>query len=93
MKIKNTIEKYWYIFLVVIILFTLFTPKEPTITSEVILNLHELNSTYELENPSKIKLNVTISKENIITGSVVLAPNSSIKIEEKNFKAIGEEYE
>ena len=93
MKLKLAIERYWYIFLVIIILFILFFPKEPTITSAVILNLHDLNGTYELENPSKIKINTTISTSNIITGSVILEPNSSLKIYDENFIAIGEEYE
>jgi len=93
MKIIKTIEKYWYIFIVIIILFILLFSSEPTVTSEVILNLHELNSSYELENPSKVKVNVTISQENQITGSVILDPDSSIQIKEENFEALGEEYE
>ena len=92
MKIK-TIEKYWYIFLVILVLITIFFLQEKTPTSQVILNLHNLNSSYELENPSKIKINITISEENKITGSIVLNPNSSAIIEQKNFMALGEEYE
>ena len=90
---KQRKEKNWYIFLIIIILFTLLTLKEPTITSEVILNLHNLNSSYELENPSKIKINATISKDNKITGSVILDPNSSTNIHQENFQVIGEEYD
>ena len=78
---------------VIIILFILLFSKEPSITSEVMLNLHDLNSSYELENPSKIKINATITKDNLITGSAILNPNSSLKIFDRNFVAIGEEYE
>ena len=93
MKLKQAIERYWYIFLVLIILFTLFFQTKPEITSEVILDLHNLNGSYELENPSKIKINTTISENNLITGSVILEPNSSLKLLDKDFIAIGEEYE
>ncbi len=92
MKIKQLIERNWYIFLVIIILFTLFMPKEPTVTSEVILNLKELNTSYELENPSQIKINTTIYKENRITSSIILDPNTRIIIDDNNFTALGEEH-
>ena len=94
MKIIKTLERYWYIFLLIIITITLITYEEPTVTSEVILNLKHLDSSYyKLENPSNIKINTTISTDNEITGTIILHPNTSIILTKQNFTAIGEEYE
>ena len=94
---NKILNKYVYLVLIVIILAIIFQfliQKDITDeTSSVILNLYKEDLNYELENPGNSTVNVTITSQNLITGSVILEPKTSVEIKEEEFEAIGEEYE
>ena len=92
-KIK---DKYVYVVLILIIIAVAyqFSIQRDLIdeTSAVVLNLHKRNLSYELENEGENKVNVTIYSENLVTGSVVLEPSSTVEIKGDDFEAIGEQH-
>ena len=91
--IKKLIEKYWYIILIIIILLSIIPIRTESPTSKVILNLKQQDSNYIIENPSQQKINLTVYQKNLITSSVILDPNRNHSIFEKEFLALGEQYE
>ena len=91
MKTKKLIERYWHIFLIGIILISLVA--QNTQDTSIILNLHKLKDGYEIENPSNVKINLTIKSENKITGATILDVNQTITVQQENFEAVGEQYE
>ena len=94
---KTIIKKYWYVFLILIVIAivfqVIFQKDFDGYTSAVILNLKKLNSSYNLENNGSTIVNATLFKDNKITGSVILDPKTSHEIQEEDFKVIGEQYE
>ena len=86
-KIK---DKYVYVVLILIIIAVAyqFSIQRDLIdeTSAVVLNLHKRNLSYELENEGENKVNVTIYSENLVTGSVVLEPSSTVEIKGDDFE-------
>ena len=95
MKINNIVERYWYILLIIIILFSLISSnlKQESITGSVILNLHKQENNYEIENPSNININLTIKSQNKISESLIIKPNQTFTTNKDDFDAIGEQYE
>ena len=95
--LNKILDKYIYVVLILIVIAILyqFSIQRDILdeTSAVVLNLHKHNLSYELENEGETKVNVTIYSENLVTGSVVLEPDTSTEIKGDNFDAIGEQYE
>jgi len=94
---ETIFEKYAYVFLIVIAVAVLlqFVSQKDIIdeTSAVVLNLHKLNSSYNLENAGETYVNATIYERNMITGSVILEPKKTKEIEGDDLKVLGEQYE
>jgi len=62
-------------------------------TGAVVLNLKKANISYQIENPGKTQVNLTLYKNNQITNSSILSPNEKISISKENIKALGELHE
>ena len=93
-KIRTIIRSMILIAIAIAIIIQLTTQKDiEQETSAIILNLKKTENAYRIENPSEEDVNVTIFEENEITGSVILDPDQSVKINKENFIARGEKNE